>query len=81
MYMKDWIDKLHSFLQINNKKILQDAGKVSHELAAEIAEKNFDEYKRREAKDTDNDFDLAALHALETAKKGAAKKTATKKKK
>jgi len=69
MYMKDWIDKLHGFLQINNKNILKDAGKVSHELAAEIAERNFDEYKTREAKNIDNDFDAVALRALEMAKK------------
>ncbi len=69
MYMKDWIDKLHGFLQINNKNILKDAGKISHELAVEIAEKNFDEYKKSEAKSLDNDFDSAALHALELAKK------------
>ncbi len=69
MYMKDWIDKLHSFLQINNKEILKDAGRISHELAVEIAEKNFDEYKKIEAKNSDNDFDSVALHALEIAKK------------
>mgnify|MGYP001561552161 FL=1 len=69
MYMKDWIDKLHGFLQINNKDILKDAGKVSHELAVEIAERNFDEYKKSEAKKLDNDFDSVALHALEIAKR------------
>ena len=46
MYMKDWIDKLHGFLQINNKDILKGWRKVSHELAVEIAERNFDEYKK-----------------------------------
>lgn len=69
MYMKDWIEKLHGFLQINNKNILQDAGKISHELAAQIAEKNFDEYKKVEAADRDNDFDMAALSALKMVKK------------
>jgi hypothetical protein len=69
MHMKDWIDKLHGFLQINNKDILKDAGKVSHELAAEIAERNFNEYKKSEAKSKDNDFDSAVLHTLEIAKK------------
>ena len=68
MYMNDWIDKLNAFLQINNKDILKDAGKISHELAIEIAEKNFDEYKKSEAKNIDNDFDSVALHALATAK-------------
>ena len=69
MYMNDWIDKLHAFLQINNKNILKDAGKISHELAIEIAEKNFDEYKKTEAKEIDDDFDLTASRALEMAKK------------
>ena len=69
MYMQDWIDKLNGFLQINNKRILEDAGKISHELAVEIAEKNFDEYKKIEAKKIDDDFDSAVLHALKIAKK------------
>ncbi len=70
MYMKDWIDKLHAFLQINNKNILNDAGKISHDLAVQIAERNFDEYKKNEAKNDDNEFDTIALRAIETAKKG-----------
>ena len=69
MYMNDWIDKLHAFLQINNKNILKDAGKISHELAIEIAEKNFDEYKKKEAKEIDNGFDLTVSRVFEMAKK------------
>jgi hypothetical protein len=66
MKMEDWIEKLHGFLQINNRNILQDAGKISHELAVEIAENNFEEYKKMEAvKDTD--FDETALRALADA--------------
>jgi len=68
MYMDDWIDKLNAFLQINSKDILKDAGKISHELAIEIAKKNFDEYKKNEAKNIDNDFDSASLHILTLAK-------------
>lgn len=69
MYMKDWIERLHEFLQINRKDILKDAGRISHELAVEIAEKNFDEYKKNEAKQADSDFDLVALRAIEMARK------------
>ena len=47
MYMKDWVDKLHAFLQINNKKILNDAGKISHELAKELAEREYDAYHKK----------------------------------
>ncbi|MFA5770973.1 MAG: virulence RhuM family protein [Patescibacteria group bacterium] len=68
MTMKDWIEKLHGFLKLNNRNILQDAGKISHELAVEIAEKKFDEYKQIEAKQ-DVDFDEVALKALESIKK------------
>ena len=67
MYMNDWIERLHEFLQINRKDILKDAGKISHELAVEIAEKNFDEYKKIEAT-KDVDFDEVALQALASAK-------------
>lgn len=56
MTMKDWIDKLHGFLNINDRNILQDAGKISHELMKEIAESKFVEYKKIENKD-DNGFD------------------------
>lgn len=75
MYMKDWIERLHEFLQINRKDILKDAGKVSHELAVEIAEKNFTEYKKNEAT-KDYDFDEVALRVLASTKtkKNVAKK-------
>ena len=69
MYMKDWIEKLHAFLQINNKNILKDAGKISHELAIEIAERNFKEFKRREAKEIADDFDTTVLNILKLSKK------------
>jgi hypothetical protein len=67
MTMEDWIEKLHGFLTINDRNILQDAGKISHELMVEIAEKKFDEYKQIEAKQ-DVDFDKVALNALKIAK-------------
>jgi hypothetical protein len=46
---------------------LQDAGKISHELMREIAEKKFVAYKKIEST-KDIDFDEIALHALENAK-------------
>jgi hypothetical protein len=60
MYMKDWIDKLHGFLQINNKNILQDAGKISHEMAKELAEKEYDKFYKKSLSlpsKADKDFD------------------------
>ncbi|MFA5936289.1 MAG: virulence RhuM family protein [Candidatus Paceibacterota bacterium] len=69
MYMKDWIERLNEFLQINRKDILKDAGRISHELAKELAEKNFDEYKKIEAKQLDNNFDKEVKKILDIKKK------------
>jgi len=77
MYMKDWIDKLHAFLQINNKDILKDAGKVSHELAQELAEKEYDTYYKkglRAPSKADMDFETFANKAAKLVGKGKKKK-------
>ena len=73
MTMKDWIEKLHGFLTINDRNILRDAGKISHELMTEIADRKFNEYKQIEAKQ-DVDFDEVAKTALESAKSRNKKK-------
>ena len=39
MYMKDWIEKLNGFLKLNDRNILEHAGKISHQIAIEKAEK------------------------------------------
>lgn len=67
MTMNDWIEKLHGFLTINDRNILQDAGHISHELMIEIAERKFEEYKQVEAK-YDIDFDEVALKVIENTK-------------
>ena len=41
MPMKDWINKLDAFLSINDREILENAGKISHEMAKQISD---DEY-------------------------------------
>lgn len=43
MHMQDWVKKLDGFLMLNDRNILDHAGKVSHELAIQHAG---DEYKR-----------------------------------
>jgi hypothetical protein len=42
MYMKDWVTKLDGFLNLSQRNILTHAGKVSHQLALDHAEKEFD---------------------------------------
>jgi len=60
MYMKDWIAKLDAFLQLNDREILQNAGSISHELAKQNAELEYDKYKKQQQKmlsKADDDFD------------------------
>ncbi len=68
MTMKDWIEKLHGFLNINDREILKNAGKISHELMCEIAEQKFGEYKKIEAS-KDTGFDEKIVAVLEDVKK------------
>ncbi len=59
MYMKDWIVKLDAFLQFNEVAILNDAGKVSHEVALALAESEFEKYTIQQDKIMESDFDKA----------------------
>lgn len=73
MYMSDWIEKLHGFLQLNDRKILNDAGKVSHELAAAKAEKEYDTFnaKRIKAKGAQEDDFEKTIRSLADKKNQA----------
>ena len=58
MYMKDWIEKLNGFLSLNDREILQNAGSISHELAKENAEREYEKFKNQEQKAIkESDFD------------------------
>src|SRR3989338_10485393 len=77
MYMDDWIAKLNAFLQINNKNILQDAGQISHEIAKELAEKEYDIYHKNSLKDpsrADKEFEAFAKKTVKIVKKATKKK-------
>ena len=63
MHMTDWIKKLNAFLTVNDREILEHAGKISHELALEHAEAQYEGFQRRRivGKDRElSDFDRAA---------------------
>jgi len=44
MTMQDWIKKLDGFLGLNDREILTHAGKVSRQLAKQIAEQEYDKF-------------------------------------
>ena len=45
MYMKDWIERLDSILQLNGRELLTHGGKISHEKALEKLGAEFEKYK------------------------------------
>jgi len=69
MYMKDWVNKLDAFLQFNEREILQNLGKISHNVAVALAEKEFKKYKRIQDQNYMSDFDLAVKKLLKASSK------------
>ncbi|MBC7554845.1 MAG: virulence RhuM family protein [Taibaiella sp.] len=45
MYMKDWISRLDSLLQLNGRELLTHAGTISHEMALQKSNMEFEKYK------------------------------------
>ncbi|WP_405323034.1 virulence RhuM family protein [Fibrobacter sp.] len=57
MYMKDWVQKLNAFLQFNEEDVLQDKGKVTHEIAKAFAENEFEKFRVIRDATYKSDFD------------------------
>jgi len=57
MKMTDWIKKLDEFLKTSEKKLLNNAGKISYEKALEKANVEFEKYKKVQDKNYISDFD------------------------
>ena len=62
MHMVDWITRLDGFLTLNDRDILTNAGRISHEMAQAKAELEYDKFKAATVTDrraVDDDFDEA----------------------
>lgn len=57
MKMTEWISKLDAFLQFNEYQILKDAGKISHEVAKQLAEKEYEKFRVIQDKNFESDFE------------------------
>lgn len=66
--MKDWETRLNGFIQMFDYGLLQDAGKVSAEIAKLYAETEFEKYRVIQDKLFLSDFDKYILELEETAK-------------
>ena len=47
MYMADWLERLRMVLTMNQRSILEDAGRISHELAVQKANEEYQKYQHQ----------------------------------
>jgi len=59
MKMQDWVQKLDAFLQFNEYEILHDAGRVSHEVARQLAEEEYERFRVEQDRTFESDFERA----------------------
>lgn len=57
MRMHDWVKKLDSFIRFNEYELLENAGKVSNKIAQELAESEFDKFRKVQDREYISDFD------------------------
>lgn len=75
MHMSDWIKKLDSFMTLNDRDILTHAGKLSHEMAKQLAEGEYDKFhtnRLNESKKQISDFDKV-VKQIESEKENGTK--------
>ena len=77
MHMRDWVTKLHGFLTLNERAILNHAGKISHEMAKELAEAEYEKFQHGQIEQADQaggDFDKAIKQLPSQPKRKKARK-------
>lgn len=65
MTMEDWATRIDKFLLSDDRDILKDAGKISHEIACDKALTEFEKYRIKQDKLYKSDFDLL-MEEMET---------------
>jgi hypothetical protein len=70
MTMADWEERLGGFLKLWDREILQDAGKVSAEIAKAYAESEFEKYRIVQDRLFESDFDKVVKWIEASRKKG-----------
>ena len=69
MTMEDWSKRLDLFLMADDREVLQDAGKITAEIARAKAETEFEKYRVVQDRLFMSDFDKYMLELEENAKK------------
>lgn len=85
MYMKDWVEKLDGFLGLSQRNILTHAGKISHQLALDCAEKEFEKFNEQRllesSREVLSDFDKLVVKKMREQGSADKKPTEPRKKK
>ncbi len=74
MKMADWVSRLDAFLQFNEYNILKDAGKISHDVAMKLAEKEFEKFRVVQDQNYVSDFEKEVKKLKDSITKSPAKK-------
>ena len=65
MTMEDWANRIDRFLLADDRDVLQDAGKISMEIARDHAESEFEKYRIIQDRLFESDFDKMLLESEE----------------
>lgn len=57
MSMQDWVNQTNQFLINNRRRVLSGKGKVSHDIAMEKAEKEYEVFRKRQDREYISEFD------------------------
>ena len=63
MTMEDWANRIDKYLLADDRDILKDAGKISHEIAEEKALTEFEKYRIKQDRFYQSDFDKLLLES------------------
>jgi hypothetical protein len=74
MKMIDWATRLDAFLQFNEYQILKDAGKVSHEVAMKLVEKEYSKFREIQDQNYVSDFEKEVKKMTKPPKSDKSKK-------
>lgn len=70
MTMEDWETRLNRFIAATDREVLQDAGRVTAEIAKAHAESEFEKYRRVQDLQYESDFDRMLKQSKATLSSG-----------
>ena len=57
MSMQDWVDQTNQFLLNNRRKVLNGKGKISHDVAMQKTEKEYEVFRVKQDREYVSEFD------------------------